>query len=313
MAYNVKSRPLQTARKESIRFQDYTPPREAGYHRQTARKSGSIRQDYEKSEGPNNSPAGTLQTARKRSVPQDYEQRSTASGFQGVWIIDAPAISSEWSRLCASGLYMTLGFSDSTHHLWGRFEFGVYQGYLRSCGPAENKAGNTIAFLWRGRESGTGKSSYGPSNRGSLTLKPRGLLSGEVRMSGLGQVELNGRKVQAVRGTGIESGTGLWKRKFWELNEANYERENVSRWGGSIWGRSFGREKEENSDTDGEGHRRDDEDEDESGDESGDGYGDESVHESADEYGDRYEDESVHEYGDESVHEYGICTGMSMG
>lgn len=149
---------------------------------------------------------------------------------------------------------MSLEFSSTTRHLWGHLDFGIYEGYLRSCGPVDNRAGVTMSFQWRGRDTGEGESTYHSSNRGTLTLKPRGTLDGEISTDVTGKATLSGRKVHAVRGTGVRGGVTVWKNGFWALNEANYQRESISRWGGSTWGRYYGSEREKNSDTDGAGY-----------------------------------------------------------
>jgi hypothetical protein len=42
-----------------------------------------------------------------------------------------------------------------------------------------------------------------------------------------------------------------WKRSYWELSDATYERERVGRWGGGGWGYGYGESvQEDNSDTD---------------------------------------------------------------
>ena len=75
------------------------------------------------------------------------------------------------------------------------------------------------------------------------------MLDGEISTDVTGKATLSGRKVQALRGTGVRGGVTEWKNEFWALNDANYQRESLSRWGGSTWGRYYGSEREENSDT----------------------------------------------------------------
>ena len=60
---------------------------------------------------------------------------------------------------------MSLEFSTTTRHFWCHLDFGIYEGYLRSCGPVENKMVVTMSFQWRGRDTGEGESTYDASNR----------------------------------------------------------------------------------------------------------------------------------------------------
>lgn len=82
----------------------------------------------------------------------------------------------------------------------------------------------------------------------------------------LGDFDLVGQLDVAASRNKVFSGcVDGWKGEYWSINDSNYERERVGRWGGGGgWGYGGDSEAESNSDT-GNEHGGKDEEEDEEG------------------------------------------------
>ena len=96
-----------------------------------------------------------------------------ASELEGVYRIFAPEIADQWEPI--DDYSLTLKWSSTKSHLWGDFDFGIFEGTLRSNTPFNNDD-KTISFLWRGRETGEGETTYGPDNTATLTFQKSGLI-----------------------------------------------------------------------------------------------------------------------------------------
>ncbi|KAK4697578.1 hypothetical protein P7C71_g518, partial [Lecanoromycetidae sp. Uapishka_2] len=190
---------------------------------------------------------------------------------QGEYSIAAPVLSEGWD--CGGPLSLTLGLSSTESHLWGCFSFGVFEGILRSCSSTEPDDG-TIEFLWRGRETGEGETTYGEENVAEFKFLGNGKFKGSMYWDCLGDFDLVGKLDEAAsRNLDFVGSVEMWKDEYWSINDASYERARVSRWGdGGGWKYGGGESEEEsNSDT---GNERganevdeDEEDDDESEDE----------------------------------------------
>ena len=170
----------------------------------------------------------------------------------GSYVIAAPAISDGWE--CSGPLTLNLASSSTTSHLWGSFDFGVFEGTLRSTSSV--KPGTTdIGFSWRGRKTGEGESTCGDENVAKLTFLENGTFKGTMHWDCCGDFDLVGRQDKDVAGRTVDLSDQVdtWKEEYWSLNDANYERERVGRWGGS-WRGGYeddeDEDRESNSDTD---------------------------------------------------------------
>lgn len=161
---------------------------------------------------------------------------------------------------------MTLKFalSSTTKHVWGSFDFGVFEGKLRSSSSI-TPTNNIISFVWRGRETGEGQSTYGAENVAEIEFLGKGKFRGSMYWDCLGRFELVGKRDEdASRNRVFAMNVPGWKSQFWAINDSSYERERVGRWGGGGgWGYGGDDEKESNSDTGNENGDDDDDDDDE--------------------------------------------------
>lgn len=159
---------------------------------------------------------------------------------------------------------MELAPSSTASHLWGSFDFGAFVGKLRSCSSVTPTNGSIIKFLWRGRETGEGVSTYDAENVAEFRFREDGKFVGTMYWDCLGEFNLVGIKDEpASRDRVLSEKVPEWKSEYWSLNEANYDRECEGRWGGWV---SYREETPEpNSDTEssekGTEHEDDDEEE----------------------------------------------------
>ena len=180
--------------------------------------------------------------------PKISRKKLDIKSLAGSYVVAAPAISDGWD--CGGPLTLDLAPSSTTSHLWGAFDFGVFEGTLRSTSSV--KPGSTeIEFSWRGRETGEGESTYGDENVVNLTFLGNGTFKGTMHWNCCGDFDLVGRQDKDVaEGTvGPSDQVDTWKEEYWSLNDANYERERVGRWGGYWRG---GYEDEDEDEEDGE-------------------------------------------------------------
>ena len=188
-----------------------------------------------------------MKFTRTDAVPQPQKQLDIAT-VRGTYTIAAPEVSNGWD--CGGPLTLSLEPSLSRSHLWGLFNFGAFEGKLRSCSTTRPK-NNTIHFLWRGRETGEGESSYGDENIAEFIFLGNGKFTGKRYWDCLGTSDLVGK----LRESGSRSGASSadiddWKQVYWSLNDSNHERERVGRWGrGRYWRRDRSSGEESNSDT----------------------------------------------------------------
>ncbi|KAL9023478.1 MAG: hypothetical protein Q9180_008218, partial [Flavoplaca navasiana] len=71
----------------------------------------------------------------------------------GTYLIVAPQVSEGWD--CQGPLQLQLAPSSTAKHLWGTFDFGVFEGKMRSQPLiTSTKPSRSIKFFWRGRETG---------------------------------------------------------------------------------------------------------------------------------------------------------------
>lgn len=200
----------------------------------------------------------------------------------GAYTITAPQVSEEWN--CGELLRLELAPSSTGSHLWGSFDFGPFMGKLRSCTSVMPSNNCTIKFLWRGRETGEGVSTYDAENVAEFQFLQNGKFMGTMYWDCLGEFNLVGIKDEpASRNRELSKKVPKWKEEYWSLTEANYDRECVDRWGG--WVSYPDETPEPNSDT--ESSEKGDGDEDKEDEEDG----DEDREDEEDEDEDRNEDE----------------------
>ncbi|KAJ6457076.1 hypothetical protein C8R47DRAFT_174891 [Mycena vitilis] len=168
----------------------------------------------------------TKQTARRGNPFPSPPARSTApraDPVSGYWVIDCPAISSEWEYMEDFSLNI-IGRGAS---LEGEFELGIINGLLRADRVEQRPNGAYATVYWAGKEND------GP------VCTPNAGRSGYIKFTG---DRLKG-KLNNVPACGDVEFEGEWVggasqiRAGWDnYNEAAYERANKSRWGGSRWG-----------------------------------------------------------------------------
>ncbi|KAL8837397.1 MAG: hypothetical protein Q9176_005703 [Flavoplaca citrina] len=110
----------------------------------------------------------------------------------GSYIIVAPKVSEGWD--CEGPLQLKLAPSSTAKHLWGTFNFGVFEGKMRSQSlDTPTKTNRTIRFYWRGRETGEGESTFGPENIAKFKFLPSGSFKGRMYWDSAGKFDIKGK------------------------------------------------------------------------------------------------------------------------
>jgi hypothetical protein len=143
----------------------------------------------------------------------------------------APELSDGWEissplklRLCQS----------SGRHIWGDFDFEIFTGTLRSETLSEPPS-NAIKFHWRGRQSGTGESTFDVKNVMEICFLDETTFRGSMYWDCYGTFEIAGKvDVERTRNQVLKKNIRAWKDQYRMLNEANYSEECSSRWSGAF-------------------------------------------------------------------------------
>ncbi|KAJ7685548.1 hypothetical protein DFH06DRAFT_1029285, partial [Mycena polygramma] len=175
-----------------------------------------------------------LQEDNSRPVKKGKTQALKLQGsgeLTGKFNVIAPFLTEQWEDATRDTMWLKLCPSSTNARLWGSFDFGVISGVIRSATlPA--KVGDSVAFLWRGRDSGTGESTFGDDNVGTIKF-----LSGGFKATmdwDLGNFEFAGTKLASPKDKISPLSLREWKTTWRSINESAYGRENRARWGG--WG-----------------------------------------------------------------------------
>ncbi|KAI9683452.1 MAG: hypothetical protein M1822_005992 [Bathelium mastoideum] len=151
--------------------------------------------------------------------------------LSGAYTVAAPAISEGWD--ISQSLKLRLCRSRTSSHVWGDFDFGIFNGTFRSERLSQSQNG-TIKCHWRGRETGTGESSIGPENVIELQfLDEKKTFRGSMHWDCAGRFDIAGElDWERTRNRVFSMHIRRWKDNYRQLNEANYDAENRGRWGG---------------------------------------------------------------------------------
>lgn len=122
--------------------------------------------------------------------------------------------------------------SSTRSHLWGYFDLGVIEGWLRSSRVlvAHNGA---VEFKWRGRDTREGRSTFEEENVAKFTFVGDGTFSGTMYWGSVGTFQIVGVKaIERSKDRVWSKDILTWKSEFYELNQENTDFEYASRWGG---------------------------------------------------------------------------------
>ncbi|KAJ3014129.1 hypothetical protein HKX48_005320 [Thoreauomyces humboldtii] len=152
-----------------------------------------------------------------------------------------PELTNQWS-----GSPMTMKIAKSeTGGLWGEFDFGIVSGYLRcttAYNPKRDSAiSSTLTFTWRGADTnGNGELTFGSNNSIVLTWlgekasdeEGTKLVSGWFEGSFYDRCKISARR-QKFRFEQMGPSVHRIRRckdAYRNINEGEYERQNVERW-----------------------------------------------------------------------------------
>ena len=146
------------------------------------------------------------------------------------YTVVAPYLRDNYGSSYDSDSYsLAIAPSGSGKEVYGEFDFGAFEGYLRS--TSIDTAARTISFHWRGRETGEGESTFGPNNRLRITFLDDKTFEGEAEGDVFERCNLTGRyDAERSRNKVFQKAVPGWKYQYESLDEDNYERERVARW-----------------------------------------------------------------------------------
>ena len=169
--------------------------------------------------------------------------------FEGTYLICAPDIN-DFAYDCREDFILHLAVSSTRSHIWGSFDFGAFEGKMRSRTSLATSDGN-VEFHWSGRDTGEGESTFGEKNVIYLNFSGNGTVHGEMYWDCMGKFKLTGAKMIKEKGynEALSKNIPKWKVAYRELDQWNWDRECVERWRGYYGGKR--RRRTANSDTDG--------------------------------------------------------------
>ncbi|KAF7337992.1 hypothetical protein MVEN_02023100 [Mycena venus] len=151
----------------------------------------------------------------------------------GKFEIIAPFLTEQWEDSTRDTMWLKLSPSSTNVRLWGQFDFGIISGIIRST-TLPVQVNDSMKFFWRGREDGTGESTFGPENVGTIEFLGAGKFKATMNWDAGGNFEFAGTKLEGAQGTLSSRSLREWKTTWRSINPRAYERENRARWG--QWG-----------------------------------------------------------------------------
>lgn len=156
-------------------------------------------------------------------------------------------------RLCRSA---------SGSHVWGDFQFGIFEGVIRS-EQIQDPSSGFFKFHWRGQESGTGEDTHSTASIGEMQFLDDTCFRGKMYWDGVGTFSFTG-KIDLEQQGSLRRDVGNWKDDYRFMNIAeDYSYEAQVKWDRHTWGKRRSPDDPEDSDTTACESSEEDEDEDE--------------------------------------------------
>ncbi|KAJ4181002.1 hypothetical protein NW755_011294 [Fusarium falciforme] len=143
--------------------------------------------------------------------------------LNGDYEIDSEDVTSQWDYYHPDDFGLTLTLSGSS--LWGRFNFGIYEGVFFIEDRPMRSSHDKVWFKWRGRED-QGPIMYGDRNNGWIKFLGDGRIEGFLDAQSL---SFQGRRFPD-QPTRSRIDARSMKDEFDGYSEDEYERENRARW-----------------------------------------------------------------------------------
>ncbi|KAI9100658.1 hypothetical protein DFS34DRAFT_615337 [Phlyctochytrium arcticum] len=138
----------------------------------------------------------------------------------------------DWDK---HGHSLSIAPSKGNTHLWGTFDFGVFQGVFRARLLPND---GTFKFKWRGRDTGTGEMTFSSTNVGELRFLDDAKFGeqeyccGWISGDSFRKAEIFGKRVRRLRPSSLwNNDVRSWKSEWRTKHEQAYNVESVSRWG----------------------------------------------------------------------------------
>ncbi|KAI1093409.1 hypothetical protein F5B19DRAFT_133728 [Rostrohypoxylon terebratum] len=195
-----------------------TARRSRGWHPGLSHTYGS-RTGY--NNGPDNDDKNDVSVKAEDGDDGDDELKPIGllNGRYDINITDGMAID-DWDL----SLVLTLNGSQ----LWGSFDLGCVRGVLKLPQRPYQPSYDPLDFIWRGREDGVGKISYGNNHRGRMKFLGDGRIEGEIDEYG---IVFTGRRTSG-QNTRSEIDVATMKDEWDTYTYELFDEENSYKWRG---------------------------------------------------------------------------------
>lgn len=207
-------------------FDDFVLANEAGRIRREAEKAAEAERMREAAEERSHND-DEVQRKVELAMQKKHGPPATLASMTGSYDLHCPYVSEQWGgqREYGGDDGYRIAFAQLGAAVYGRFDLGVLEGYVK-CQDVD-LVERTMTLHWRGRDTGTGESDSATDNLFVLRIDPAGtVFRGTVAGSFIGECDVYGVKV-SDRGPDPRAD----RNSYDELDEDNYERERVGRWG----------------------------------------------------------------------------------
>lgn len=140
-----------------------------------------------------------------KSEPEDRPKKSSESNafsgseplhVSGTWAISCPEIESIFGAQCT--IRMLAVFHENSYFVWGDYDFGAFHSVFKAWPVRKGlKGSQDFQLEWRGRETGEGEMSLGPTNVGGFSVYRDESLGGSFRKMWARNSNLQGTGCQA--------------------------------------------------------------------------------------------------------------------
>jgi hypothetical protein len=146
--------------------------------------------------------------------------------LNGTYKVRSSDIEGNWTDATSGGITLSLRLDGK--EIWGKYEFGAFEGVLWMPERPMKPSFDRVAFNWRGRETGESEMSFGDDQESWIEFLGDGEIVGMINCCG--DLHFRGQRIDGYVQTASEL------RDEWDgYNEEAYRRENSARGGGWGW------------------------------------------------------------------------------
>ncbi|KAF8641301.1 hypothetical protein AX16_010080 [Volvariella volvacea WC 439] len=172
--------------------------------------------------------------------------------------VSVPSVEKEWPEYCEEELTLTVSPSSTQSHLWCSFNFGVFEGVMRSLNPPPRHFHEKWNFQWKCQDAMENIMQFQSNQTGEIVFLGNGKIKGRLfNLAAVGTCEFTGKRTFTGSPNEFIKEVKRWKSDFRGINQGAYEVANVRRWGSSRWMPDATPDPPAHSDTSGSGSSQD--------------------------------------------------------